>query len=1011
MDTSSEHVADIARTQECFLLSGADNTDSTRDWNEEFQSTRELSKELVQERVFRERLTSRLFADFTEAAARGAVLVARGEIAPLNPTEPKGARIFVYNNVFFSFGADGVGTFASEGGDEAARAATGKDVNGIRQVNQLDIEGLYTPGTVIVDYLGRRIVGQSIVPGIFRQREPGQHQIDYGGVDEKDVITCNEQFVGVFEQLSKALHVKKHPVWDKEGKRYDLEGSLETKGLLGTDGRKYVLDLYRLTPLDVKWLEQYWSDDVDGAVKPKEKDYPHKMAMLRPELVESYYRLKLREFVNAELAKRLTASSNSEANVTVDGDANGKVSGETDGEANGSVNGKADGEPNSEANGEANGVSKSDPTSQAAKHTKEPEDDEDVKDDSGQEQVDLSGFEFSLNPDVFTGQVPQTEEEMKEWASDEVQVRAVCDHLVQEVIPRFINDIKEAETAFPMDSRSMSTFLHRRGINLRYLGVVASLADEEDPRLQAFKRLAVHEMILRSFKHVANHALKNTSAIFAPACTSHLLNCFLGTGLNMKPNAEVDESLKHLFPDDEFQFESMTPELLRSEVEKQVHQRFRYSLDGMWIECGKEMQMLREVALALGLQLEAKDYIFHKEHNIPHSDASSAGSDTPVVNGHLASSSKKKKKNKKGGNARSRSRTPQMPPRQAVTFTPDNILNFLPVIKEGSPRSMLADEAMEAGRISIVQGQRDLGRDLLLESHSLYEQVYGVLHPEVALAYYQLSTLFYNLDDKDAAVDLARKAVIVSERTLGVDSSDTILSYLNLGLLEHSSGNHMVALAYIRHALELGKIVYGPKHPDAITTINNAAVMLQSIRQYHMSRQWFEASLSICEEVSGKQSINTATMLFQLSQALALDRDMRGAVNRMRESFNIFNALLGPKHRNTLEAENWLEQLTQNAVMVAKQAKDLENKRLRRLQFTPRFTMAAKPQPGPVGQPRPTTAASAALGATRDGLDSRSIDELLKYIEGDTTKKPTKKKTTNPKRRGQRVQAAQVTAS
>ena len=124
------HQADITRTQESYLISGIENTETLRDWNEEFQSTRELPKDLVQDRVFRERLTSKLFADYNDAATRGALLVARGEVAPLNPTEARDAQIFVYNNVFFSFGADGVGTFASEGGDEAARVATGKDVFG-----------------------------------------------------------------------------------------------------------------------------------------------------------------------------------------------------------------------------------------------------------------------------------------------------------------------------------------------------------------------------------------------------------------------------------------------------------------------------------------------------------------------------------------------------------------------------------------------------------------------------------------------------------------------------------------------------------------------------------------------------------------------------------------------------------------------------------------------------------------------------------------------------------------
>ncbi len=253
------------------------------------------------------------------------------------------------------------------------------------------------------------------------------------------------------------------------------------------------------------------------------------------------------------------------------------------------------------------------------------------------------------------------------------------------------------------------------------------------------------------------------------------------------------------------------------------------------------------------------------------------------------------------------------------------------------------------------------------------------------------------------AVELARKAVIVSERTLGIDHAETVLSYLNLSLMEHSTGNSTVALRYVRHALELWKIVYGRKHPDSITTINNAAVMLQSLKRFHESRIWFEASLTTCEEVSGKHSVNTATLLFQLAQALTLDQDTHGAVNRMRASYNIFKDALGPDDRNTKEAEMWLEQLTQTAVSQARLAKDMQARRLRRGNLTPRVTMATRPQP-PVGQtPDDAISVPDRPGGAVD-LDNRSIEELLKYIEGESPKKTHKKRTTNPKRRGTRAQ-------
>lgn len=951
----SRHAVDVCRTQESFLISGVDNAETLRDWNEEFQTTRELPRETVQDRVFRERVASKLFADYNEAAVQGAVLIARGEVAPLNPTEPPDAQIFVYNNVFYSYGADGVGTFANEGGDEAARVATGKDVMGVKKVNHMDIADLATPGTAVVDFLGKRIVAQSIVPGIFKQREPGEQQIDYGGVEGKEIVTENEAFAPLFAKLSKALRLKKHPVWDKEGKRHDLESSIETKGLLGTDGRKYVLDLYRITPVDVHWVENGWDQHLEvGEEESAPQRYPHRMSVLRSELVDSYWRMKLDQYIQNELDKM------------------------KDSEANGDTLQEPESEQNGEQSPKANGT------------------DADLPKKEQLDRVDFSAFECSFNPDVFSGQQPQTAEEKEEWAKDEADVRTLSIRLLEVVIPKLLKDLQEGDVGFPMDGQSLSSLLHKRGINIRYLGRIAQSTDKAERRLAALKALAEQEMIARAFKHVANKYLRSTPPPLAAACISHLLNCFLGAAVTKDPAVELDEDIKTLYTTGKLEFEEMCPASMELQIVEQVTLRYRYQLEDDWRRQIVPLRMLREVALKLGLQVAAREYQFVRSEVITNGDCQPSevnGNVTSKMNGHACSGGKKKKK---GAASPSRAATNHATTLHQ-TFHTEDIYNMVPVIKDASARSLLAEEALEAGRMSVSKNYKDLGQDLLLESLSLYEQIYSILHPEVARAYYQLSTLFYGLEDKAIAVELARKAVIVSERTLGIDSHETLLAYLNLGLFEHAVGNSVLALTYVRHALDIWKLVYGPNHPDSITTLNNAAVMLQHLKLYRDSRIWFESSLAISQEVSGPQSVNTATLLFQLAQALALDQESKAAVNRMREAYNIFHGQLGADDRNTKEAETWLENLTQNAVSIAKHAKDMQTRRLRRLNhLSPQVTL------GP--QPQPNTTPSARIGQSvpsRSGIDERSIDELIKYIEGgDMAKQSTpKKRPTNPKHR------------
>jgi protein TIF31 len=559
-----------------------------------------------------------------------------------------------------------------------------------------------------------------------------------------------------------------------------------------------------------------------------------------------------------------------------------------------------------------------------------------------------------------------------------------------------VQDLKEGEVGFPMDGESLGRLMHKRGINIRYLGKLATLAEEQGSRLRALKALATQEMIARAFKHLANHYLKDLPTAFATACHAHLLNCLLGTGVNGSPTVELDEDLRFFYKDANYTFTEVNPISLQAEIESQVQLRYRYVLEADWVSSIKHVQMLREIALKLGLQLTAKDYHFVPEpapENDQSASAANGDADHSALNGHVANGGSHKKKRKNGGRSSPSSLNGSVVLDSQVTFTADDIVNLVPIIKDASPKSTLAEEALEAGRISMMQNQKELGQELLLESLSLHEQIYGILHPEVARVYHQLAMLYFQLDEKSAAVELAHKAVIISERTLGIDSNETILSYLNLGLFEHGNGNTTVALSCMRHALELWKIIYGLKHPDSITTINNAAVMLQHLKYYHESRLWFETSLAISEEVSGKQSVNAATLSFQLAQALALDQDPKGAVNRMRDAYSVFLAKLGPDDRNTKESEGWLEQLTQNAVSIAKHAKDIQARRIRKVLLTPKVTLGTRPQPQ-VGQ-SPTDVVNGRDARSTRGLDSRSIDELMSFIEGggDTSKKtPTKKR-------------------
>ncbi|KAJ3334288.1 hypothetical protein HDU91_002766, partial [Kappamyces sp. JEL0680] len=288
-----QHTADLARSLDAvFVAADIAETLSARDWNDDIQSALELPRDSAHDRVLRDQALVRAHTDFIEAAIRGAMAVVDKSIMAINPLEDEQSQMFIHNNIFFSQGYDNKETFDQYGGPEAAHVAVSKDINGIKAVQELDIEGIHTLGTVLIDYKGQRILAQSIVPGILK-KNPGQEStIQYGSVDGGADIKSNEAFKEPASQVAKLLHLAEHELLDGQGSKHSLFTSVETKWVQGTDSRQYILDLYRTVPVDVQFLE-------DVAKDAETNPYPHKMTLLRNELVEQFYEFKLRTAIAA----------------------------------------------------------------------------------------------------------------------------------------------------------------------------------------------------------------------------------------------------------------------------------------------------------------------------------------------------------------------------------------------------------------------------------------------------------------------------------------------------------------------------------------------------------------------------------------------------------------------------------------------------------------------------------------------------------------------------------------
>ncbi|SGY95264.1 BQ5605_C036g11483 [Microbotryum silenes-dioicae] len=1016
-----QHAMDPFRTQLAYLLTTsttAEQLPPARDWTDEFAHAKEIPKTSVAERLMRERLTARTQADFVSSATRCAMSIARGDIPALNPNEAPEAHTYVHNNMLFTKAEDANRMYSHMGDHEAARYAAAKDVAGVRWLERADIDGLNSMATVLVDFAGQRWIVQSLLPGLFKSKEEeepklvdgevenlmtfpegddaackqakaaleadkpfpsevtpnkddyssfGQFRIVYGSAnpevpDEK--VRASAYFDGLARQVADKLRFARHTVRDVAGQETQLYTSTDMHGIACPDGRSYFIDCFRLHCVDVEFIENDVNGPVFGpsreggddsaAVKVngahESRPYPHRLALLRMELLEAYHAIKLRSWMEERIVEIRAKNKDKLANGTANAPAEGSIESELQEAAQ-------DPEPKAEPKAD---------TDAAEERTAVPE-------SSANTVIDAEDFWLRFNPDAFVERKPTASGEPSTviYDADEPSSKAVRDaslYLREQVIPAFIVDIVSVGMIVT-DGFFLTRLLHRKGINLRYLGMLADRIDKDaktvdfsgkrhsqeeiNIALKTLKQSVLLEMVIRASKHLLNRSLRAAHEYDYAPIFSHFLNCLLGAALEPAPSAEIFDL--PLGANLERSWTRLTPASLRSELVAEIESRFRYRIPTSFLETELvPNKVLREVCLRVGVQLVARHYSFEA----PTSTSTKEGKVPTTTNASEASKGGKKKKN-----AAAKSASPTEAPATTV-FRSDDVLNVFPLVRSTPLKSQLADETFAVGQQSLTETHIDLGTEQLMEALQLCETVCGSVHSEVSAKYHNLGILNHSLaqtvsrrihyhdlaesqlkegkpDDEartrlesllisdidgarlehdtlvNAAVRMIRQSIIICERTNGLDSTETIQQYSDLGLLEMALGNHSVAMRLTKHAMVLWALTYGSNHPTIYQLLTNAVQMVQQ------EEQGFLAGVPLLKELGKlaellwtRDSINFATVESSLAQAYVGGGDFAQSLEHMKVAQSIYAKLLPADAKDLVEATQFVNVLTEQLSQV-----------------------------------------------------------------------------------------------
>lgn len=873
-----------------------------RDWNEEYQCCHEMPRETLGDRILYNRTKYRVYHDFRDAAVKGACAVVNGNIPPINPMDEERAWVYLYNKIFFSLTIDGRDSYKDIGGDKVSHCNASHDLLGITYFEKADVKELYTLATLTVDYRGHRVMAQSIIPGIFHLDQASTHV--YGTMDNSDSIKCSPDFHKLILKAADKLHIKEHKVVDVKGNTVTLASCVETKGILGSDRRHYVLDLTRMFPRDSNF--------------PKYENNP--TALLRPELVAHYCCRKAFTQVVAENKKKQEKAKKEAESKGKEGKGVPKEN-STEAGAAAAVPTAAAAVGAAKEDADVKTENPADEGKVVAPETKKPviTPEEQMAAAkaalanrlAAQQETNtnyikaMAGIKF--NPDVLCNvTMPDKDEEKKDLGEVVAASTFLLNHIIPKLVAKDFRTLKDS----PLDGTSLTKVMHKNGVNVRYLGHMAAMSTKLN--MPHIAQLCTQEMIVRAAKHLLNGMLRDVKPDlqetqanwFLAPCIRKFLNSFFGpncAGKGMEEDqlnaavkvlemqAKTDNDQEKQLPRSKRSkrkrnkknsvvvklkngrnapIDPLHPANLwvaiRSSIQKKFNCRLPMNMD---FTARRKLCMLRSLCKKVGIQLACRKYDFDSKGDI---------------------------------------------------FAVEDILDLFPIVKTIELNSKDAAEYLDHGKMYLGQGRLQLAYAKLHDAQGILHQTYGPMHEQSAQCYALIALVCYKAHDLMQAVEMQQKALLVYERVLGLDHSETAYAHSTMALFLHSIGQPKHAMTHIKRSLFLLELMCGPNHPDVAAAHINMAMIYQESGQMKKALEHLYQAKARWTMVLGAKHSQIGLCDHTIAVAHGMVGNFREAIKYEKSSKNLYTSALGEKNGRVVESVMWLQWFIKNAVQVEK---------------------------------------------------------------------------------------------
>ncbi|XP_062190047.1 protein REDUCED CHLOROPLAST COVERAGE 1 isoform X2 [Phragmites australis] len=393
-------------------------------------------------------------------------------------------------------------------------------------------------------------------------------------------------------------------------------------------------------------------------------------------------------------------------------------------------------------------------------------------------------------------------------------------------LPKLVADFGSLELS-PVDGRTLTDFMHTRGLQMRSLGRVVKLSE----KLSHVQSLCVHEMIVRAFKHIVRSVIAAISDMRQLALKiAAALNLLLGV-----PESEVSGSSPNVHP------------LVWRWLVVFLKKRYEFELTEKHYHDVRKYAILRGLCHKVGIELAPRDFVmdsafpFHKQDII---------SLVPVHKQVACSSADGRQLLESSKTALDKGKL-----EDAVNYGTKALSKLITVC--GPYHRMTAGAYSLLAVVLYHTGDFNQATIYQQKALDINERELGLDHPDTMKSYGDLAVFYYRLQHTELALKYVKRALYLLHLTCGPSHPNTAATYINVAMMEEGLGNVHVALRYLHKALKCNQKLLGPDHIQTAASYHAIAIALSLMEAYSLSVQHEQTTLQILRAKLGPDDLRT----------------------------------------------------------------------------------------------------------------------------------------------------------